>query len=420
MSNPEYARPVINATPTQDTPRRLTAGLVALLAGFSAIGVLSTNIMLPAFPAIATSLQTSSRELGVTLSSFFIVFAAGQIFVGPLSDRYGRRKLIVGGLVLFMAGSAICGLSQSLDMLVVGRIVQALGVCATSVLTRAIARDLFDGDMLAKALSMIMVAMAAAPGFSPLVGGYIATYFDWRVIFLLVGVVAMILLVIYVADLGETHPPDRRAPLSFRHVIGSYAALAVDARFICPALAISLIIGGLYANFAAAPVILMTEIGLTPIQYGLFSAVTVFVVFGAGIAAPRLAQRYGALTVARAGAVLAATGGLMLLLTYRQPSLFAYAASMVVFLLGMGMANPLGTAIALRPFGERAGLASALIGFLQMAAAAAMTALSSSLSFAPATLLGVFQLGGGLIAIILLGLLARSMKRVQGQALVEP
>ena len=416
------------ASPTPDRPQiagasskagSLSPGLIALLAGFAAVGVLSTNIMLPAFPAIATALHVAPRDLGVTLSSFFLVFALGQVFVGPISDRFGRRRVIVSGLGLFLLGSAICGLAPSLEILVAGRVIQAMGVCATSVLARAIARDLFDGEMLAKALSMIMVAMAAAPGFSPLVGGLIATFFDWRIIFLLVSVVAVILLVAYVSRLGETHPPDRRAPLSLPNVIGAYAALAVDVRFICPALAVSLIIGGLYATFAAAPVILMAEIGMTPIQYGLFTAATVFVVFGAGLAAPRLAARFGALTMAHAGAFLAAAGGLLLLLTYRQPSLVAYTASTVIFLLGMGMANPLGTAIALRPFGARAGLASALIGFLQMAAAAATTALASSLPFATATVLGAMQLCGGLAALALLGQLARAARKAPAIATAE-
>lgn len=417
VPNPMQAGAVSSAPVSH---RHLSLGLVGLLAGLSALGVLATNIMLPAFPVIATSLGATPRDLGVTLSSFFVVFALGQIFVGPLSDRYGRRTLIVTGLLLFMAGSGICGLSQSLEVMVFGRIVQALGVCATSVLTRAIARDLFEGELLARALSMVMVAMAAAPGFSPLVGGFIATYFDWRIIFVLVGVMALLLLVFYVTRLGETHPPDRRAPLSFFHVISSYIGLTLNPRFIFPALAVSLVIGGLYANFAAAPIILMSEIGLTPIEYGVFSAITVFFVFGAGISAPRLAQRFGPLRVAMAGAVLATIGGSMLLFGYREPSLTAYAMAMAVFLVGMGIANPLGVAIALQPFGDRAGLASALIGFMQMATAAIMTALSSSLPVAATTLLAAFLLAGGLGAMILLGLLARLGMRAQKVAMAEP
>jgi DHA1 family bicyclomycin/chloramphenicol resistance-like MFS transporter len=129
--------------------RRLTGGLLFLLAGLAAIGALATNIILPAFPQIGASLGVSPRELGLTLSSFFIAFAVGQLAVGPLSDRFGRKWLVLGGLAVFAAGSVACAFADGLPMLVVGRVVQALGACAASVLSRAIARDLFDGDALA-------------------------------------------------------------------------------------------------------------------------------------------------------------------------------------------------------------------------------------------------------------------------------
>lgn len=406
------AAPFADAPNAAAPPRQLTVGVIAVLAGLTALGVLSTNIMLPAFPAIATSLNIAPRELGIVLSSFFFVFAFGQIFVGPISDRFGRRNLVVGGLALFVVGSVICALAGSLQMMVAGRIIQALGVCAASVLSRAIARDLFNGDMLAKALSMTMIAMAAAPGFSPLIGGLVSTYTDWRLVFVLVSVFAVVLAFFYLRDMGETHPHDRRAPLSFGAVMKSYAGLCLDARFICPAMSTSLIIGGLYATFAAAPVIMMSEIGMTPIQYGLYNAATVFVVFGAGMAAPRLAARFGDLFIARIGACLAAIGGLMLVVTYREPSLLAYTVSLVIFIAGMGIANPLGMAIALRPFGEKAGTASALIGFLQMSTAAVATMATTLMTTPPATTLGALQATGGLSALALLGYLAWTRQRV--------
>lgn len=392
-------------------PRKLTAGLVALLAGLAAVGVLSTNIMLPAFPAIAASLHVEQQALGVTLSSFFLVFAIGQLVVGPLADSYGRQKVVIVGLGLFLIGSVVCGFAQTLDTLVLGRVLQATGVCATSVLARAIARDLFDGDMLAKALSMIMVAMAAAPGFSPLIGGVVATYFDWRMVFALVSLAALALLLFHSINLGETLPKHLRAPLSFAGVMRTYGGLLRDVRFVGPALAVSLIIGGLYATFAAAPIILMRDIGMTPIQYGLFNAASVFVVFGAGIAAPRLAQRFGALRTAIGGAILSAIGGALMLLIYRQGDILSYVVAMVVFLLGMGMANPLGTAVALRPFGDRAGAASALLGFLQMAFAAITTGIASAVAIPPANLLGLLQGFGGALAFALFMWLYRTGSR---------
>ncbi|MFL5131699.1 MAG: multidrug effflux MFS transporter [Microvirga sp.] len=381
--------------------RKLTAGLLVLLAGLAAIGALSTNIILPSFPSIGVALNVPARDLGLTLSSFFIAFAIGQLFVGPLSDRYGRRWFVLGGLTVFIIGSAICGGAESFPMLIVGRIIQALGVCAASVLSRAIARDLFDGEALAKALSLTMVAMAAAPGFSPLLGSALDAQFGWRAAFVAVGASGAVLAAYYALSAGETHPPDRRSAASLSATMRAYRGLLADARFILPALAVSLIIGGLYAFFAAAPTILMLSLGLSALQLGLFFATTVFVVFAGGLLAPRLAHKWGARSIAVIGIVLAMLGGGFLLAISEAPTFPGFAAAIAVFLLGMGLVNPLGTALTLQPFGRQAGLASALLGFLQMACAAAGTALTTALPLSPLGALSVILTGGSTLALVI-------------------
>ena len=381
--------------------RKLTAGLLALLAGLAAIGALSTNIILPSFPSIGVALNVPARDLGLTLSSFFIAFAIGQLFVGPLSDRYGRRWFVLGGLTVFIIGSAICGGAESFPMLIVGRIIQALGVCAASVLSRAIARDLFDGEALAKALSLTMVAMAAAPGFSPLLGSALDAQFGWRAAFVMVGASGVVLAAYYALSAGETHPPDRRSAASLSATMRAYRGLLADARFILPALAVSLIIGGLYAFFAAAPAILMLSLGLSALQLGMFFATTVFVVFAGGLLAPRLAHKWGARSIAVIGIVLAMLGGGFLLAISEAPTFPGFAAAIAVFLLGMGLVNPLGTALTLQPFGRQAGLASALLGFLQMACAAAGTALTTALPLSPLGALSVILTGGSTLALVI-------------------
>lgn len=361
-----------------EAPTRLTGHLLLLLAGLAALGSLATNIILPAFPGMAVDLGVSVKDLSATLASFFVAFAVGQLFVGPLSDRFGRKGLVLGGLVVFVAGSAVCAWASDMPQLIVGRIVQALGVCATSVLSRAIARDLFEGEALARALALIMVAMAAAPGFSPLLGGALSSVLGWRSTFGLVAVLAVLLGIHYLTRLGETHGSDQRAPLSAMAIVSTYASLLGDRRFIAPAMSVSLVLGSLYMFFSMAPAILMTGFGFSALGLSVFFASTVFVVFGAGFLAPRWAHRWGQIRVARAGIWIALAGSLAL--WFGQEDVYFFSAAMTVFLLGMGLINPLGTAIALQPFGHKAGAASALLGFLQMGCAAVAIAVATSLS----------------------------------------
>lgn len=369
------------------TQKALNAELLFLLAGLAALGSLATNIILPAFPNMAVDLGTSMIDLSATLSSFFVAFAVGQLFVGPLSDRFGRKWLVLSGLTAFVIGSAICAFASTLPQLISGRVVQALGVCTTSVLSRAIARDLFDGEALARALSLIMVAMAAAPGFSPLVGGAFNSWLGWQSTFAFVGVFAVVLAVHYNVKLGETHAIDKRSAISVPAILGTYWQLLVDRRFIAPALAVSLVIGSLYAFFAMAPAILMAGFHFSPFGLGIFFASTVFVVFGAGFLAPRLAHRWGQVRAARFGIVVALVGSIALLVG--QEDFVFFSVSLTIFLLGMGMVNPLGTAIALHPFGRQAGAASALLGFLQMGCAAVAISVGAVLDVPAYTSLGI-------------------------------
>ena len=384
--------------PVKVSSRTLTGGLLALLAGLAALGSLSTNIILPSFASMAVAMGVPVRDLGVLLSSFFVAFACGQLLVGPLSDRWGRKGLVLGGLLLFTVGSVLCAMASTLSMLVAGRVVQALGVCAASVLSRAIARDLFEGEALARALALTMVTMAAAPGFSPLLGSGLEHTLGWRASFVVVAVLGVALAGAYAGGIGETHPADRRADISLHAVMQHYATLARDPRFILPAGSVSLIIGGLYAFFAATPGILMGRMGLNAFELGQFFAATVVVVFAAGTLAPRLAHRWGAVPVGLVGCLIALMGGGLLWSGGESSSLLHFTVSLAVFLLGMGLVNPLGTAIALGPFARQAGLASALLGFLQMACAALMTSLTAALPTGLTTALGVILVCGTALA----------------------
>jgi DHA1 family bicyclomycin/chloramphenicol resistance-like MFS transporter len=372
---------------------------IAVLAVLAATGTLATNILLPSLPQMAASLHVSTAEVTSSITVFLAVFAIGQLAVGPISDRYGRRWPVLTGFAVFLAGSIWCGLATDLPGLLIGRVIQGAGAGSTSVLSRAIARDLFSGAALGRAMALIMVAMAAAPGFSPLLGGALDHYFGWRSEFVFIGVFAAVGAIAYDAVLGETHR-STRIPLNPLAIAKNYLGLVADRRFLIPAATVSLIMGGLFAMFSAAPRVLIEAMHFTPIQLGLFFAGTVMMVFAAGMLSTKLTPRFGLDRSIKGGLLAAATGSIMILLvSLLSPGFLPFLGGMLVFLLGMGIVNPLGTAQALSPFGEKAGAASALLGFWQMMTAAIGVWLAATVSHQAMFALGIVLTAASLIAL---------------------
>jgi len=372
---------------------------IAVLAALPAMGTLATNILLPSLPQMAASLKVSSAAVTSAITVFLVVFGFGQLVVGPISDRFGRRWPVLAGFAVFLAGSIWCALADDLPSLLAGRVVQGAGACATSVLSRAIARDLFSGAALARVMALIMIAMAAAPGFSPLLGGALDRAFGWRAEFVFVAAFAVAGAIAYGAVFGETHHATR-TPLNPLASAGTYFGLLADRRFLIPSTTVSLIIGGLFAMFSAAPRVLIEALHFTPIELGLFFAGTVMIVFAAGMLATKLVPRFGLDRSIRAGLVAAAVGSIAILaVSILDAAFLPFLAAMSVFLLGMGIVNPLGTAQALSPFGEKAGAASALIGFSQMTAAAIAVWLAATVSHEAMFGLGIVLTIASLLAL---------------------
>lgn len=370
-----------NEVQAQQTPA--ISARIVVLAALASVGSFATSILLPSLPSMAKSLNVSTADVASAISIYLAVFAAGQLVVGPLSDRYGRGKPVVIGLLIFLAGSLWCEFATDLPMLLVGRVIQGFGACAASVLSRAIARDLLSGEALTRALAFIMVAMSAAPGFSPLIGGMLESTFGWRSEFFVVGIFGAIVALCYWKYVGETHRPDGNVSIQPTAILRAYAGLLTDIRFLAPAGTIGLFMGAIFAMFSGTPRVLIDGLGLSPIQLGLFFAGSVFVVFASGMLAPRLAIKIGHTQATIVGIVIATLGGTALLAAHWvDHSVWSYLLPVIVFLAGFGMVSPLATATSLQPFGDRAGLASALLGFLQMAGAAIGTMLVASITSA--------------------------------------
>jgi DHA1 family bicyclomycin/chloramphenicol resistance-like MFS transporter len=391
-----------DAASAPGSKERTTSACIAVICAFAAMGTLATNIFLPSLPSMAAILQVSSAAITSAITVYLAIFATGQLIVGPLSDRFGRRPPILIGLCLFVTGTIWCAQATDLSGLLIGRSIQASGGCAALVLSRAIARDLFEGQMLAKVMAAITIATAAAPGFSPLLGGALDHFLGWRSEFIFVAIFAGFAVMAYALFVGETIRSTRTSihPLT---VAGSYLALIRDLRFVVPARTAGLLMVGLFAIFSSTPRVLAEGFGFSPITLGLLFAGVVFVVFGAGMLATRLSARLGLYRATTVGLAITVVGGMALLVAVlmAKDSFPPFLAAIAIFLFGLGIASPLSSAAALSPFANKAGAAAALLGFAQMAGGASGALAAAAISSDPALGVGIVLALAPLLALVL-------------------
>ena len=347
--------------------------VLAALMGFASI---STDLYLPAMPAMAGALHASAGSVEWTISGYLIGFSLGQLLWGPIGDRYGRRWPVAAGLVLFVIGSAGCAMTGSVPAMIGWRVVQALGACASVVLARAMVRDLWEGARAAQMMSTLMTVMAIAPLLGPLVGGQVLALSGWRAIFwVLVAVGGATLLALFTTP--ETLPPERRRTEPLGRALLGYSVLLGDPAILAYIGAGGFFYGGMFAFIAGSPFAYVTYYHVSPQAYGLLFALGIVGIMGANLVNARLVARTKSDRLMRWGTVGAAVAGLVLAVTSRTGwgglsglvlPLFAFASA-----TGFIVANSIAGALARRP--DRAGAVSALVGAAQYGAGIASSAL---------------------------------------------
>jgi len=394
--------------------------VTAILAAVAAIGQVSTTIYLPSIPALSQSLGTSESLVQLTIVAYLVPFALFQLLAGPVADSRGRRPTLAAGMMLFIAGSLLGALSWHISVLFVGRFLQGVGASAGYSVSRAVARDLFDGTRLTRVIGDIAMAFALAPGFMPLLGGVANDVLGWRANFGIAVVFGLVILVGVLAFLPETLRS--RTPLNVTRLLNvSYAPIARSTRFLSLALLSTIPFFGLFSFFTAGPAYTINVLGLTPMQFGTLPplAVTGFL---AGLTLSRRLQRgrYAGRVIGL-GIAVCLLAAVLIYTLYGLGMLGAAAFTACMFLhaTGMGMVIPVASAEAIRPYGASAGAASALLGFIQMAGAIAGTLATSYLG----GMLGRYafpevMLLGAVVGCVALGVSGRAM-RIAGKTGVQ-
>jgi MFS transporter, DHA1 family, multidrug resistance protein len=346
---------------------------LVLLALVTAIAPASLHILVPALPGLAAVFSAAPGDVQLVLTLFLGGIAAGQLVYGPVSDRYGRRPVLLAGLGLFLVGTALCGFAWSLPVLIVGRALAALGGCAGMVLCRAIVRDVYDRERSAGALATIMMVMSLVPSLSPAIGAYLTQWVGWRADFALLGALGSIVLVLTAVNLEETHRP---GSVSAAGIIGAFVPLLRSPAFLSVTFATAFTSTSWFTFLAAAPYLLAERLHQPPSTYGLMIVLPMagYILGNAGVV--RLSALLGNSRLFILGLALSLASGVMLALwCATELSPWALFVPMAISSIGNGMSQPPGLAAGLSVFPRMAGAASGLIGFAQMAIAAIGTLL---------------------------------------------
>jgi DHA1 family bicyclomycin/chloramphenicol resistance-like MFS transporter len=355
-----------------DRVRSLSPFAMTLILGLlSGIGPFSTDLYLASMPDIGASLQATPAQVQLTISFYLVGFALGQIVYGPVSDRYGRKPVLLAAVTIYCIASIACVFATSIEMLIVARLLQALGGCGAIVLPRAIVRDLYSGARAGREMAVIAMVMGLAPLLAPILGGVLQTWFGWRssfIVMAVVGIEAVALVWWYLPETLKNPLGDMVTPAS---ILQSYRFVLREPSFVAHLLLTALAYAGLFAWISGAAFVLQDIYHFTALGFAVaFTLASAFFLAGTSTAA-KLVMRYGVGTIIGAGSVLLAVGGLSMVavLALRLDHPFALVGAAAIYIAGLGLMLPQAIAAAIHPFPERAGAAASLIGFVQPLAA---------------------------------------------------
>lgn len=362
---------------------RVSLSWVVVLGLLSAIGPLCTDFYLPALPEITEQLSATGTQTQLSLTAALIGLGLGQMFFGPLSDRIGRRKPLALSLLLFIFSSAMCAVTQDIHLLIGWRFLQGFAGAGGSVLSRSIARDRYQGTLLTQFFALLMTVNGIAPVLSPVLGGYIITAFDWRILFWTMAGIGVVLLVLSLTVLHETLPA--KSASTAQQPKGT--PVLKNRRFMRYCLIQAFMMAGLFSYIGTSSFVIQSEYGMSPMQFSLLFGLNGIGLIIAALIFSKLARRVAAETLLRRGLVLAVLCAAMTLL-------FAWSQLPVLALVGLFFT------------------VSFMSGISTVSGAEAMSAVSSAQSGTASALMGTLMFVCGGIAAPLAGLGGETMLKM--------
>jgi MFS transporter, DHA1 family, multidrug resistance protein len=362
---------VTTAAPALTQPaemsRRQLARLVLILGALTAFSSMSIDMYLPAFPQMARDLKVPLGTIQLSISAFLFGSAIGQLFYGPLADRWGRRWPLLAGLSLYVLSALGCAMVHTGGQLLFWRVVMAVGGGAGMVISRAVVRDLYDTAEAARMFSLLMLVMGAAPILAPILGGQLLLVTGWRGIFACLGVFGAASLAAAAVALPESLPPERRIRRGLSEMAAVYGHLLRNRHFMRYAVALGCVAGVNFSYIAGAPFIFIELNGVSPQHFGVFFGVNACGLIGASQVNRKLLRRFGAQRILSTACTITAAAGLLLTVaTLTGFGGFPLQVALLFVCISMtGLLYPNVTALALAPFQKAAGSASALLGTIQ-------------------------------------------------------
>jgi DHA1 family bicyclomycin/chloramphenicol resistance-like MFS transporter len=369
-AQPADLRPELSTSPV--TPVEASLGLVAILAAATALAPLAMQVFLPALPAIRAHYDVPAGVAQLAFSLAAALMAVATLLYGPMSDRYGRRPVLIAGLLVYLLGSLICLVAPSIELLIAGRVIQAVGGCAGMVLARAIIMDLFGRERSAQMLAYVTTAMVLAPMVSPAIGGVLTDLFGWRAIFVFGALFGAVVLAAILTRLAESNRA-RSGGISPVAMLAGFRSVLRRPAFRGYAAHGAFSLSLFFSFLAGAPFVTIEVMGRPATEYGIWFIVISACFMAGNMVAARVSARFGLDRMILVGTLCAVLGVTlavlgMALVGWTMVALFL-PMSLAAFGQGMAMPNAQAGAVGAAP--DAAGAASGLAGFLQMAAAAA-------------------------------------------------